>query len=251
MALNLPADINTQQDFVPILAAANAGKLGGVRLVFPTLAALNAAITKERANIAMGANLAIWAPGTIIDVAGEPGHRVWTQNTGTPANSHARTFQFPNGKQLTLAADGNTVQRTTGAPSGAGTTSGDRRIDLETGLLYTWTASWDAGVQYLSAVSPVGSSPTAPVQVTESRALTSADHGKVLECTATATLNVPASLPTGFKCVVIPFGTTSVSFTGTTGNGANTTIARSAANNAMFGIVQRGSSATSYVVDGV
>lgn len=93
--------------------------------------------------------------------------------------------------------------------------------------------------------------PTAPVQVGGSRPLASTDNGLVLECTATATLTVPASLPAGFRCVVIPFGTMSVAFTGTTGNGAGTTITRAAASNAVFGITQRGSSATSYVVDGV
>jgi len=96
-----------------------------------------------------------------------------------------------------------------------------------------------------------GSTPTPPVQVGSSRPLASTDNGLVLECTATATLTVPAGLPAGFRCVVIPFGTTSVAFTGTTGNGAATTITRAAASNAVFGITQRGSNANSYIVDGV
>lgn len=89
------------------------------------------------------------------------------------------------------------------------------------------------------------------IQVATSRALTSADNGRVLEATATVTLTVPAGLPAGFRCVVIPSGTTSVAFSGAaTGNGAATTITRAAASNAMFGILQRGSSANSYVIDG-
>lgn len=89
------------------------------------------------------------------------------------------------------------------------------------------------------------------IQVATSRALTSADNGRVLEATATVTLTVPAGLPAGFRCVVVPSGTTSVAFSGAaTGNGAATTITRAAAANAMFGILQRGSSANSYVIDG-
>ncbi|WP_367847011.1 hypothetical protein [Rhodoferax sp. WC2427] len=93
--------------------------------------------------------------------------------------------------------------------------------------------------------------PTAPVQVGGSRPLASTDNGLVLECMATATLTVPAGLPAGFRCVVIPFGTTSVAFTGTTGNGAATTLTRAASGNFAFGITQRGSNVNSYVVDGV
>lgn len=94
--------------------------------------------------------------------------------------------------------------------------------------------------------------PAPPTQIATSRALAISDNGLVLECTATVTLTVPASLPAGFRCVVIPFGTTSVGFTGAaTGNGSATTITRAADNNSMFGITQRGSNANSYVVDGV
>lgn len=107
------------------------------------------------------------------------------------------------------------------------------------------------GAAWVPAVDVAGVLPTAPIQVTASRNIASTDNGLVLECTATATLTVPASLPAGFRCVVIPFGTTSVAFTGTTGNGAATTITRAASSNAAFGIMQRGSNANSYIVDGV
>ena len=87
--------------------------------------------------------------------------------------------------------------------------------------------------------------------VAASRALTAADDGCVLECTATVTLTVPVSLPAEFGCGVIPSGTTSVASDGTAlVNGATTTLTRAATSNPMFGIQQRLSSANSYVVTG-
>jgi len=87
--------------------------------------------------------------------------------------------------------------------------------------------------------------------VAASRALTAADDGCVLECTATVTLTVPVSLPTEFGCGVIPSGTTSVASDGTAlVNGALVTLTRAAAGNPMFGIQQRLSNANSYVVTG-
>lgn len=96
-------------------------------------------------------------------------------------------------------------------------------------------------------------SPVSGVAITvgSSRALTSADDGKIIECTTTVTLTVPASLPSGFACVVIPSGTTSVASSGgALLNGATTTLTRAAASNAMFAIQSRASAVDSYVVSG-
>lgn len=88
--------------------------------------------------------------------------------------------------------------------------------------------------------------------VATSRALTAADNGATLECTATVSLTVPAGLPANFGCAVMPFGTTSVvSGGGTLLNGATTTLTRTAASNGMFAITARASVANSYVVTGV
>jgi hypothetical protein len=86
--------------------------------------------------------------------------------------------------------------------------------------------------------------------VSSSRDLTSSDNGRTLECTATITLTVPATLPAGFGCAVIPSGTTSIASSGgTLLNGATTTLTRLATVNTMFAIVGR-HTANSYVVTG-
>lgn len=91
-----------------------------------------------------------------------------------------------------------------------------------------------------------------PVPVASSRALTAADNGMVLECTATVTLTVPAGLPNGFACAVIPSGTTSIASSGgALLNGATSTLTRAAATNAMFAIQERASATDSFVVSGV
>ena len=104
-----------------------------------------------------------------------------------------------------------------------------------------------------SAASGGGGGVVARITTQEgaSRSLTSADNGSILECTANITLTVPPGLPAGFRCVVLPFGTTSVAFSGTTGNGAATTITRAATANQSFGIVKRASGTEAFLVDGV
>lgn len=94
---------------------------------------------------------------------------------------------------------------------------------------------------------------TPVVAVNSSRALTAADNGMHLECTATVTLTVPSGLPAGFRCDVIPNGTTSIATSGgALVNGAGTTLTRLAATaaNAIVTIAQRASAANSYVVTG-
>ncbi|MGC3984829.1 MAG: hypothetical protein QM777_08925 [Pseudorhodoferax sp.] len=55
-----------------------------------------------------------------------------------------------------LESDANTILPTSGAPVGNGVTSGDRRLDAATGLLYTWSTAWDAGVQFLPPLTTSG-----------------------------------------------------------------------------------------------
>lgn len=92
---------------------------------------------------------------------------------------------------------------------------------------------------------------SATVAVASSRSLAAADNGKTLECTATVTLTVPAGLPAGFRCQVIPFDTTSLaSAGGTLLNGATTTLTRAASSNPLVTLVARASVANSYVLSG-
>jgi hypothetical protein len=87
--------------------------------------------------------------------------------------------------------------------------------------------------------------------VAASRVLTDADNGKVLECTATATLTVPVGLKAGFRCTVLCAGTTSVASSGgTLLNGATSTLTRAVASNPAIDIIARASAQDSYVVTG-
>lgn len=109
-----------------------------------TRAEFVAAVAAQRGFIAdLGLNG--WIQGERVQIVGEAGERIWTAG-GAGTASHARLVEFPNGAQILLSSDDNTVTRTSGAPSGSSTTSGDKRWDQATGLVYTWTSSWDAGV---------------------------------------------------------------------------------------------------------
>lgn len=115
--------------------------------------------------------------------------------------------------------------------------------DKNTGQVYTHVPG--------SPLRPVAWAP-APTLVATSRALTQADNGMWLECTATVTLTVPVGL-IGFSCSVIPSGTTSIASSGgALLNGATTTLTRAAATaaNAIVSIVGRTSAVDSYVVSG-
>jgi hypothetical protein len=99
-------------------------------------------------------------------------------------------------------------------------------------------------VSYFTAVVSTGT-------VAASRVLTDADNGKVLECTATATLTVPVGLKAGFRCTVLCSGTTSVASSGgTLLNGATSTLTRAVASNPAIDIIARASAQDSYVVTG-
>lgn len=99
---------------------------------------------------------------------------------------------------------------------------------------------------------PDGSVDAIPLALAASRALTGADNGKTIDCTAAGlTITVPAGLPPGFTCLVIPNGTTTfASSGGALLNGATSNVPRAAASNATVSIVAR-SNPDSYLVTGV
>lgn len=90
------------------------------------------------------------------------------------------------------------------------------------------------------------------VFVSASRSLTVADNGLILECAENVNITVPAGLPEGFRCKLIPFGTHDIiSAGGTLLNGATTTLTRTSASNQTFEVIGRVSASNSYVVTGV
>lgn len=147
--------------------------------------------------------------------------KTWTVNVDSGATAGPAGF-------LTSA------QIAVGATSVAGVKS-DGSLVNSAGTSIGWTAAQVAGI---------------PVTVGTSRALTNADNGLTLECTATVTLTVPTGLVAGFGCAVIPSGTTTVASSGgTLLNGSTTSVTRTAASNNLFLIVAR-SAANSYVING-
>lgn len=119
--------------------------------------------------------------------------------------------------------------------------------NLVNGVGRTWNA--------VEAASPgeVVDRPGFVRTVGANRTLTAADNGCVLECTTTVTLTVPVGLPKGFRCEILPNGTTSIARSGDALiNGAGTTLTRAAATaaNAVVSIVSRASAPDSYVVTG-
>lgn len=136
---------------MPLVNSAHLAKAGGLFMVFATVADLTAAVAAEGSN---------WPDGQPCKVSTESGTgatRIYLSGLG-----HARTVDV-GGRRFVLASDANTVLPTTGAPSGSGATSGDRRLDIATGLLYTWTTAWDAGTQFLGILSAPGGSGGATV----------------------------------------------------------------------------------------
>lgn len=90
------------------------------------------------------------------------------------------------------------------------------------------------------------------VLVSANRSLTVADNGLILECAENVEITVPAGLPQGFRCKVIPFGTnTVVPSVGVSLNGATDTLTRTSAGNQTFDIIGRVSANNSYIVTGV
>jgi hypothetical protein len=125
-----------------------------------------------------------------------------------------------------------------------------------TGVIEAWRPGVAAPVTRDQAAALIAlgvfeeASPTAVVSV--SRALNAADDGMTLELSAAGlTLTVPAGLPQGFGCLVLPNGTTTfASSGGALLNGAVDTITRSAGDNVAVAILARVTAANSYAVTG-
>lgn len=157
MALTMPSDLVTGQGFIPVSSKGNRRKIVGKRSYYETIAELNADLVIERAN--MGIN-PLMQPGEKVDVGDEPGHRIYSQDLATPANSNCRLFEFKNGHRILLGSDNNIVTRLTAAPTAPGATSGDYAWVQATNMLYAWTGTWSAGTLLPGAASGGGSGGT-------------------------------------------------------------------------------------------
>jgi hypothetical protein len=92
---------------------------------------------------------------------------------------------------------------------------------------------------------------TLPVLFDTSRALHAGDNGATLEVVGSVTITVPAGLPRGFDCTILPAATTLISAsTGVLLNGAGTTLTRLASSNPIVSIIGRISAIDRYVVSG-
>jgi len=152
--------------------------------------------------------------------------------------------------RLTVSAIGRVAWDTASAP--AFIPPGEQFTRQDDGIPVTLS-----GVGPAAAFAGDGAGNSAPserVAVTASRALTAADHGKILEIqnaglTLTTAFN---TLPSTFFCVYsLQSGTTSFAFTGgATCNGAATTITRAASANKFVGFASR-ATANAFDMDGV
>lgn len=143
MPFSLPTSVGTAQDFIPIVDLAQIGKLGGAAKHFPTIAALNTAVTKELANAAgVGA---LWSMGEPITTGSDaPGViRYWN-------NTHARTVVIGGSVLAVLAASANVVLAAVGTPAGGTGADGDLAVDIAGASVYTkasgvWTKTASLG----------------------------------------------------------------------------------------------------------
>lgn len=138
--------IGTPQSFIPVVAAAEAPKLGAVSQTFASVAALKAAADIERANIGIG--FQIWTAGQQLGVADEVAQgvvRVWDA-----AAEHSRTAIIRPGLAVTLATDDNVILFGAVPPAVGQGVNGDVFVDWTGGSYYTkgagaWTLT---GVVY-------------------------------------------------------------------------------------------------------
>lgn len=169
--------------------------------------------------------------------------------------SAGRRYTLPDSVERALISAGKALTVVTPAQpvdyllDSAGRLAGMAPTDGEAALLARFATN-ATGV--IGVAAPGGAVQGASVSVATSRALTAADDGCVIECTAGGlTITVPAGLPTNFGCVVVPNGTTTVASSGgALINGATTSLTRTAASNPTFAIVAR-TAANSYVVTGL
>jgi hypothetical protein len=118
----------------------------------------------------------------------------------------------------------------------------------QTAPIATW--NFDTSGNPTSVVRPGGVTGSV-IAVNASRALTAADNGNTLDCTAIGiALTIPSGVLLTLGVVVIPNGaTTVVSSGGALLNGSTSTVTRDSAINGSFAVIPR-ITANSYVVTG-
>jgi len=141
---------------MPIVRSDQRHRLVGTVIVFDSLAALNAAVAVERANIAAGGS-AFWPEGQPLIVAPEASlglRRTWTRTGG----GSARSFVIRPGLTVQLGADASAVL---GAPSGGA--DGDLAVDFAANAFYIRVSgAWSAP----QAIYPTGSGSLPYVEAT-------------------------------------------------------------------------------------
>ena len=187
---------------------------------------------------------------TSVDITGSTG--VILENDETITNS-------TNG---TVLING-TVSVGTGSAAGVFTSNGDQDVTLQTGNSTTGSITITDGANGDITVAPNGTGKTdfndspltgygADLQTESgtSKTLAAADNGTIIVCSSNSavTITVPASLPTGFNCMIIQSGSgqVSLSASSTTLNNRNGT--KTAGQHAIMTIVHLGSNA--FVVSG-
>ncbi len=173
-----------------------------------------------------------------------------------------------NDETITNSTDGTivingTVSGGTGSAAGVFTSNGDQDVTLQTGNSTTGSITITDGANGNITVAPNGTgkadfndSPLtgygADVQTESgtSKTLAAADNGTIIVCSSNSavTITVPASLPTGFNCMIIQSGSgqVSLSASSTTLNNRNGT--KTAGQHAIMTVVHLGSNA--FVVSG-
>lgn len=133
---NVSSSLGTTQRYIPAAAPSQIGRFAGLAMVFPTLAALNAAVADERLNITDTS--AIWADGQEMAVANEAAFGVSRRWNATA--QHARSVVLGAGTVVTLGADSNVVLAGAGAPGGGAGADGDVYVDTTAKAYHTKAA---------------------------------------------------------------------------------------------------------------
>ena len=184
------------------------------------------------------------------------------------ATVYAAGISLENDETITNSTDGTvlingTVSGGTGSAAGVFTSNGDQDVTLQTGNSTTGSITITDGANGDITVAPNGTGKTdfndspltgygADLQTESgtSKTLAAADNGTIIVCSSNSavTITVPASLPTGFNCMIIQSGSgqVSLSASSTTLNNRNGT--KTAGQHAIMTIVHLGSNA--FVVSG-
>lgn len=134
----------------PIVRADQIGKMAGLVMIFPTVAALAAAVTAERS-----ANL--WGDGQIVGVLPEVKEGVW--RTWKLVGQHARTVLLSPGVSAEVPADTNAVTFAAGAPAVGDGADGDLSVDWAGNAMYLK----DVGAWALQSDAPAGAGGSGPI----------------------------------------------------------------------------------------